>query len=58
MYMKTCKESGLANGLCLWVAGIVASVFLATANAGYMEDHYEGTWFVDNPEIGYWGCYN
>lgn len=38
--MKTCKESSLAKGLCIWGAGLVASVVLATnANAFFGSDN-------------------
>lgn len=33
--LKTCKENGLANGLCLWGAGLVASVMMATSSQAF-----------------------
>lgn len=37
--LKTCKESGLANGLCLVAAGFIGSIVMATnANAFFNGD--------------------
>lgn len=33
--IKTCKNSGLANGLCVWATGLVASIVLATNSQAF-----------------------
>jgi|SaaInl4_150m_RNA_FD_contig_21_918947_length_432_multi_4_in_0_out_0_1 hypothetical protein len=46
--MNTCKKSPLANGLCLWGVGLVASVVLATnASAFFGNNHADNYGEVD-----------